>query len=300
MTWRIVHIKESEKIKLKLDNLEIFKRGKTFLIPLSDISMVILEGKTTITTSVLSQFTKFNIALIVCDNKYLPTGILLNYGNYHHCAKRVQEQIKWTEENKKEIWKQIIQQKLQNQIAFAQLKNSPKERIDIMNSLLNELQPGDVTNREGLVAKVYFNSLYGMKFTREDDCLVNGAMDYGYAIVRAAMARIVVGQGLMSMIGIFYRNEFNSFNLVDDLMEPFRPIMDYWIDKYIISEYEFLTYEARLKMIDFLNQPMRYGSKKSTVDQVMQKYVSNFLKAITSGGELTHPIMLKDFMEEEK
>ncbi len=300
MTWRIVHVKDSEKMQLKLDNLEIFKRGQRFLIPLSDISMVVIEGKTTITTSILSRFTKFNIVLVICDNRYLPTGLMLNYGNYHHCAKRVLEQVAWTDEDKASVWRQIVAQKIKNQISFAEFKEIPTERITVMKELLEQLQPGDITNREGHVAKVYFNSLYGMEFTRDDSSLINGAMDYGYAIIRAAMARIVVGQGLMSMVGVFHRNEFNSFNLVDDLMEPFRPIMDYWLDQHITQDYEYLTYEARLQIIDFMNQPMRYGSIKSSVDQVMQKYVLSFLKAISNSGVIVHEVKLCDFMEVER
>ena len=299
MTWRIIHIKESERIQLKLDNLEIHKKGERYLIPLSDISMVVIEGNTSITTNILAQFTKFNIALIVCDNKFLPTGLLLNYGNYHHTAKRVLEQIRWPEELKQNIWQEIVGQKILNQIEFAKYKKVNADRLAVMTDLFSQLQPGDSSNREGHVAKVYFNSLYGMEFTREDECMTNGAMNYGYAIVRAAIARIVVGQGLMTMVGVFHKNEFNSFNLVDDLMEPFRPIMDYWIDKYILSDYEYLTYEARLKMIDFLNQPMVYRSTKSSVDQVMQKYVSSFLKAMTANQEI-HFVSLKDFMEAER
>lgn len=300
MTWRVVHVKDSERIRLKLDNLEIFKRGQTYLIPLSDISMVVIEGQATITTTVLAKFTKFNIVLIICDNKYLPTGMMLNYGNYHHCAKRVMEQVNWCEENKQAVWKQIVGQKIKNQIEFAAYKGTPPERIATMCELLAQLEDGDVTNREGHVAKVYFNSLYGMDFTRDDSCLINGAMDYGYAIIRAAVARIIVGQGLMSMIGVFHRNEFNSFNLVDDLMEPFRPLMDYWIDRHVLADYKYLTYEARLTIIDFINQPMRYGSIKSSVDQVMQKYVNSFMKAVANLEVNVHEITLQDFMEVER
>lgn len=299
MTWRIIHIKESERLQLKLDNLEIFKGGSRYLIPLSDISMVVIEGNTSVTTNILAQFTKHNIALVICDNKYLPTGLLLNYGNYHRTAKRVLEQTQWTEEQKQLLWKEIVGQKILNQIEFAVYKKVKDERLMTMIELHNQLQPGDISNREGHVAKVYFNSLYGMDFTRDDECLSNGAMNYGYAIVRAAMARNVVGQGLMTMMGIFHKNEFNAFNLVDDLMEPFRPLMDYWIDRMILPEYEFLTYEARLTIINFLNQPMYYGTKKSTVEQVMKNFVSSFLKAVTKGGGI-HEVLLRDFMEAER
>ncbi|MGM0125643.1 CRISPR-associated endonuclease cas1 [Enterococcus sp. AZ194] len=300
MTWRIVHIKESERLQLKLDNLEIHKRGERYLIPLADISMVVIEGNTSVTTNILAQFTKYNVVLVICDQKYLPTGLLLNYGNYHHSAKRVIEQTNWEIERKQVVWQEIVGQKILNQIEFAEYKNIDEKRLRTMNDLYQQLQPGDISNREGHVPKVYFNSLYGLDFTRESECLANGAMNYGYAIIRAAIARNVVGQGLMTMLGLFHRNEFNSFNLVDDLMEPFRPIMDYWLDQQILPEYEFLTYEARLTIINFLNQPMIYRSTKSSVDQVMQKYISSFLKAMSNKKNAIHKVSLSDFMEAER
>lgn len=298
MTWRIVHVKESEFMKLKLDNLEISKRGQKYYVPLSDISILIVEGNTSVTTNLLSAFTKNNIALVICDEKYLPTGLLLNYGNYHRASKRALQQMLWDQQCKKEVWQKIVGQKMMNQIEFSRIKQVPDDRLAIMMELYNQLTPGDETNREGHVAKVYFNSLYGMDFTRDEYCLQNIAMNYGYAIIRAAIARLTVGQGLMTMLGVFHCNEYNSFNLVDDLMEPFRPIMDYWLDKEIYSNHEYLSYESRLRIIDFLNQPMRYKSTKSTVDQVMTKYVNSFTKAmLTNAPQEVHDISLLDFME---
>lgn len=301
LTWRVVHVKDCSSLKLKLDNLEIRKQGHTYSIPLSDISMLVLEGNMSITTSILSALTKYNIVTVVCDAKYLPTGLILNYAGYHRSAKRASQQAAWSECQKQIMWKEIVGQKIVNQIIFAQSKGVPQKRIDMMVDLYEELQNGDSSNREGHVAKVYFNSLYGNEFTREDDCFINGAMNYGYAIVRAAMARLVVGQGLLTMLGVFHRNEYNSYNLVDDLMEPFRPLMDYWIDEQIAEKQEFLTYETRLELINFLNQPMYYKTTKSTVDQVMLKFVTSFVKSMTEDDpDLLHNISLQDFMEARK
>lgn len=301
MTWRIVHIKESEYMKLKLDNLEISKKGQKYYIPLSDISILVIEGNTSVTTKLLSAFTKNNITVVICDEKYLPTGLLLNYGNYHRASKRALQQTLWEQQSKKEVWQIIVGQKIKNQIEFSRFKQVSDDRLEIMVNLYHQLTPGDETNREGHVAKVYFNSLYGMEFTRDDYCLQNIAMNYGYAIIRAAIARLTVGQGLMTMLGVFHCNEYNSFNLVDDLMEPFRPIMDYWLDKEIYHNHEYLSYESRLKIIDFLNQPMRYKSTKSTVDQVMNKYVNSFTKAMMNNApEEVYEISLQDFMEAER
>ncbi|MCB5955767.1 type II CRISPR-associated endonuclease Cas1 [Enterococcus sp. CWB-B31] len=301
MSWRTIHIKESEYIRLKLDNIEIAKEGEKYYVPLSDIAIIILEGNdTVITTKLLSAFSKHNIIVIICDDKYLPTGMYMGYGNYHRSAKRVQQQVIWAEEQKDLIWQYIIKQKISNQIAFASYRDIPQERLEMMIEFYSKVIPGDKNNREGHAAKVYFNSIYGSDFTRDDYCLENISMNFGYAIIRSAIARIVTGQGLMTMIGVFHCNEYNSFNLVDDLMEPFRPLMDYWIHKHIIGKSEYLSYESRLKIIDFINQPIKYKATKSTVDQVMLKYVTSFVKSMeTSDPEVLHEIQLSDFMEEE-
>jgi len=170
---------------------------------------------------------------------------------------------------------------MNNQLAYAQFAGVDSDRLELMQDLISNLVVGDTTNREGPVAKVYFDSLYGKTFTRDDDDLINAAMNFGYAILRSCMARIVVGNGLVTMLGIFHRNEFNSFNLVDDLMEPYRPLMDYWVNKYVIDDKkDYLSYEARLKIIEFMNQKIQIQNKKMTIDNSMQDYVASFVAAM--------------------
>lgn len=297
--WRIVHIKEGELLRLKLDNVEIVKLSKTVYIPLSDINTIILEGnRTTITTKLLVGLSHNNIGLIICDDKYLPVGMYLPYGQYHHSAKRVIAQANWTNQQKARMWKQVIAQKMLNQIAFARYKGVELERLEMMEQLVMELTDGDLTNREGQLAKVYFDSLFGNSFTRDAEVLVNYAMNFGYAIVRSCVARCVVADGLSSMLGIFHRNEFNSFNLADDLMEPFRPLMDYWIDQQVLSTTDYLSYEARMNLINFMNQEMLISNKKMTMDHVIQEFVQSFVTAMsTDDPQALLTINLQDFIQ---
>lgn len=275
--------------------------NQKYLIPLSDITAIVIEGNTSITTNLMASISKYNIAVIICDNYYLPSGIFLSYGNYHRSAKRSINQVSWSADAKKNIWKLIMEQKIQNQIDCCERIGIDQSRVMLMKEMKAHLLPGDTTNREGHVAKLYFNSIYGLDFTRDDYCIENIAMNFGYTIIRSAIARIVVGQGLLSMIGVFHKNEYNSFNLVDDLMEPFRPIMDYWLNQNFIGREEYLSYEMRLKIIDFINQPMKYLSKNGTVEQVMQKYVLSFIKAMEENDlSILYEVKLSDFVKGEK
>lgn len=302
MAWRIVHIKEGDVLRLRLDNLEVRKKDDKVYIPLSDITMIVLEGnRTTITTKLLSRLSQNNIGLVICDDNYLPVGIYLPYGQYHHYSKRVIKQATWTTEQKALIWQQVIGQKMNNQLAYARFCGVEQERLELMADLIANLIAGDTTNREGHLAKVYFDSLYGKSFTRDDDNLINAGMNFGYAILRSCMARIVVGNGLVTMLGIFHKNEFNSFNLVDDLMEPYRPLMDYWVNKYVlIEDNDYLSYESRLKIIEFMNQKIISSGKKISIDNSMQEYVASFITAMENDDpSLLIKITLNDFIGEE-
>lgn len=262
--------------------------------------MIVLEGnRTLITTKLLSSLSQNNVGLVVCDDKYLPVGIYLPYGQYHHYSKRVIKQANWTADLKGMIWQKVIEQKMNNQVDYARYSGVEASRLLLMEDLIKDLLVGDTSNREGHVAKVYFDSLYGKSFTRDDDNVINAAMNFGYAIVRSCMARIVVGNGLVTMLGIFHRNEFNSFNLVDDLMEPYRPLMDYWINEFVITDQDYLSYESRLKIIEFMNQKIMIQNKKMTIDNSMQEYVASFIESMEEHDpELLIKIDLNNFVGE--
>ncbi|GBG94280.1 CRISPR-associated protein Cas1 [Ligilactobacillus salitolerans] len=283
MGWRIVHIKNGDYLRLRLDNIEITKLSQKVFIPLSDIIMIVMEGnKTSISTKLLSALSKNNIGLVICDDKFLPSGLFLPYGQYHHVSKRVIAQSEWSKSQKDLLWQAIIKQKMVNQLSFARYLGVDQDRIDMMDHLISKLTIGDKTNREGHVAKVYFDSLFGNSFTRDDDILINYAMNFGYSIIRSEIARIIVGNGLVTMLGVFHRNEFNSFNLADDLMEPFRPLMDYWINTLLDEKDTYLSYKIRLKIIDFIDQTIILNGKTVTMDDAMQKFVQSFIVAIDS------------------
>lgn len=298
--FRTIFIKNGDNLRLKLDNLEISKEGEIFTIPLSDIDSILLEGDQTIITSrILAKLAAHHIELIVCDNKFLPAGVFLGMGQYYRSAKRAIWQSQWTEELKDIAWTHIVYQKISNQIEFSKFLDVEPERINNMESLRDELVVGDKTNREGHVAKVYFNSIYGGGFTREDDSLPNACMNYGYSIIRAQIARSVTSLGLLPMLGVFHKNEYNSFNLVDDLMEPFRPLMDYYLYTNVLNSKEkYLTYDLRIKIINFLHQKIKIKSKKLYMNQVMLDFTTSFIKSMeTQKFEKLMSITLENFKE---
>ena len=283
MTWRIVHVNQSEKMHLKLDNLVVRKYGEEFVIPLSDISMIVAEGGDTIVTlRLLSALSKYNIALIVCDNEHLPTGIFHSQNGHFRAYKKLQNQIGWTQDQKDKMWQIVTYFKINNQQDVLSMFEKNIEAIQLLADYKDHVELGDRTNREGHAAKVYFNELFGKQFTRvtqQETDVINAGLNYGYAIMRAQMARIVSGYGLNGLLGIFHKNEYNQFNLVDDLMEPFRQIVDVWVYQNLRNQ-EYLKYEYRLQLTNLLNAKIKYGKEVCTVTGAMDKYVKGFIKCI--------------------
>ena len=283
MTWRIVHVNQSEKMHLKLDNLVVKKHGEEFVIPLSDISMIVAEGGDTIVTlRLLSALSKYNIALIVCDNEHLPTGIFHSQNGHFRAYKKLQNQIGWTQDQKDKMWQIVTYFKINNQQDVLSMFEKNIEAIQLLADYKDHVELGDRSNREGHAAKVYFNELFGKQFTRvtqQEADVINAGLNYGYAIMRAQMARIVSGYGLNGLLGIFHKNEYNQFNLVDDLMEPFRQIVDIWVYQNLRNQ-EYLKYEYRLQLTNLLNAKIKYGKEVCTVTGAMDKYVKGFIKCI--------------------
>ena len=283
MTWRIVHVNQSERMHLKLDNLVVRKHGEEFVIPLSDISMIVAEGGDTIVTlRLLSALSKYNIALIVCDNEHLPTGIFHSQNGHFRAYKKLQNQIGWTQDQKDKMWQIVTYFKINNQQDVLSMFEKNIEAIQLLADYKDHVELGDRTNREGHAAKVYFNELFGKQFTRvtqQEADVINAGLNYGYAIMRAQMARIVSGYGLNGLLGIFHKNEYNQFNLVDDLMEPFRQIVDVWVYQNLRNQ-EYLKYDYRLQLTNLLNAKIKYGKEVCTVTGAMDKYVKGFIKCI--------------------
>ena len=283
MTWRIVHVNQSERMHLKLDNLVVKKHGEEFVIPLSDISMIVAEGGDTIVTlRLLSALSKYNIALIVCDSEHLPTGIFHSQNGHFRAYKKLQNQIGWTQDQKDKMWQIVTYFKINNQQDVLSMFEKNIEAIQLLADYKDHVELGDRTNREGHAAKVYFNELFGKQFTRvtqQEADVINAGLNYGYAIMRAQMARIISGYGLNGLLGIFHKNEYNQFNLVDDLMEPFRQIVDVWVYQNLRNQ-EYLKYEYRLQLTNLLNAKIKYGKEVCTVTGAMDKYVKGFIKCI--------------------
>lgn len=281
MGFRVVMIENEVTIGLKLNNLIIHKEEKDIWIPLDDISVLVVDNmKITLTTRMLCFIATHNIAVIFCDQDHLPIGFYSSYDNHSRISKSIHFQIDATEDYYNELWQSIVRAKIQNQRSVLELLKKNKEVIESMNKFCTEVVPGDKTNREAHAAKIYFNELMGCSFSRgNDELLLNSGLDYGYAVFRSYLAKLCVGYGLNSQLGIHHRNEYNRFNLVDDMIEPFRPFVDYFAYSILENE-EFFKGEHRRQIVNFLNHKIVYKGKKMFLCNAMEEYVSNIAASI--------------------
>lgn len=194
-------------------------------VPVEDIGFVILENQEiNITLPLLNALANNNVAVIVCSDKYMPNAMFMNLDSNSTQGESFRAQLSANEPLKKNIWKQIVEAKIRNQAAL--LCKLGKDG-DSLKPYYQNVRSGDLDNREGVAAKLYWDALFDGRFMRSrTGSTPNEMLNYGYTVLRAAVARSLMGSGLLPAIGIFHRNRYNAFPLADDVMEPYRPFVD--------------------------------------------------------------------------
>lgn len=194
-------------------------------VPVEDIGCIVLEDpQISITLPLLNSLSENNAAVIFCGTNRMPQAMLMNLDANSTQGEIYRDQINASLPLKKNLWKQIVETKIRNQAVLLDKLGKDGSRL---KPYYNNVKSGDSDNREGVSAKLYWKELFGNDFVRHrDGDAPNNMLNYGYILLRAAVARALMGSGLFPAIGIFHRNRYNAFPLADDIMEPFRPYVD--------------------------------------------------------------------------
>ncbi len=276
MSFRTVVITEQSKLNYKNRYLVVKKGIDEKYIHLSEIDTLIIDSiGVSISSYLLKELSDNKINIIFCDEKHNPFGELISLYNRHNTSKQILNQIKWQVKAKDELWTLIVKNKLINQSQILKKIKSPN--LDLILSYIKEIKLGDKTNREGHAAKVYFNSLFGKKFSRDNENNINSALNYGYAVLLSTINKEVINNGYLTQIGIHHKNEFNPFNLSCDLMEPFRIIIDSFV--YYNQDRIFDT-KYKLDIINIFNNNFKYKNKMYTLKDILKFYVKNTLECL--------------------
>ncbi len=258
MGWRSVVIESPCKISCA-GNYLIIRADDVKKIHLSEIHyLMIATTNVTVTGVALCELSKRNIKTVFCDEKHNPYAELSDYYGSHNSSKRIKQQINWNSDTVKEVGYRIIQRKILNQAALLS-KIGADDRAELLKIFAQELIAGDSTNREGHSAKVFFNTLFGLDFSRNTECDVNSALNYGYTILLSCINREIVANGCLTQLGLVHINEFNGFNLSCDIIEPFRVIVDEFV--YFNRNRPF-DKDYKHDLVNLLNKTVELGDKK--------------------------------------
>ncbi len=233
MAWRSVVISNPASLSLQHKSLIVDQDNNKVSVPLEDVSVLVIDQPhVRISSSLLTACAENQIATIFVGFNHVPVGTLMPYLPHSRTLKVLREQMLLSLPRKKRIWQQIIRRKILNQAQVLSHGGHFKEAAQLCKYSSN-VQSGDSGYRESLAAQIYFPALFGKGFTRDKDIFFNAALNYGYSIIRSAIARSLVGYGFVTALGINHRSEQNQFNLADDLFEPFRPL----VDDFVVSEF---------------------------------------------------------------
>jgi CRISPR-associated protein Cas1 len=230
--------------------------------PVEDLGFVVIENQQiSISMPLLTELTNNNVAVVFCNASHYPSSMLLNLDGHHIQQELFSYQIAATEPLKKNLWKQTVEAKIRNQAGV--LLRLSKDYRKVMNYAGN-VKSGDPENAEGSAARVYWPLLFGSSFTREQHGdPPNNLLNYGYAIIRAAVARALAGSGLLATLGIHHHNKYNAFCLADDIMEPYRPYVDLLVFEMVSKgeNIDELTTDLKLKLLEVLSADVKLGNQ---------------------------------------
>lgn len=227
MVWRSVVV--SNPAKLKRDHFAlVIEQEKSARVPFEDIAVIVLNNREiNLTHPVLSACAEYGIGLYATGDNHQPSGVFLPFQSHSRATRMLRLQLDLDKPTGKRAWATVVQAKINNQVFCMKMLNSgDHERLE---SYARRVRSGDTGNMEAQASAYYFPQIMGRSFTRAQETWANAALDYGYAVMRGACARALVAHGLLPTIGIFHASELNAFNLADDLIEPYRPIVDLFV-----------------------------------------------------------------------
>lgn len=280
MSWRTVVVSKSAKLDYQMGFL-VVRSSETQKILIDELHTLIIESTAvSLTAYLLAELTKHKVKVIFCDEKRNPSSELVGYYGSHDTSIKIRNQMQWNDDVKTMIWTRIIAEKIRQQAEV--LKSNKKAQESLLRTYVDEMEFGDITNREGHAAKVYFNALFGKEFTRNDENSINAALNYGYSLLLSCFNREITACGYITQIGLSHSNRFNPFNLASDLMEPFRPLVD---RKVISLKPERFESDEKHYMTGLLSEEVFIGGRSEYIPNAVRIYTKSVFDVLNNKGE---------------
>ena len=282
MAFRNIIIENPAQLSLKNKQL-IIKTDSEHSLAVEDISALLIESRaSTITAAALSYLGQSGCAVFICDEKHMPCAVLEPFAQHSRALGVLKTQLEATEPLKKRLWQSIVIAKITNQAKCLSLCGKDEDAAVLMRMSEN-VRSGDPDNVEALAAQRYFPALFDDGFSRGSDCAINSALNYGYAIIRGSVARHLAAYGFVPALGLHHKSTLNSFNLADDIMEPFRPVVDLLVYSLITEDDCELTPRLKRLLFNSLNLDILSGGQHHSVSYAVERLVQSLSRSFFDG-----------------
>ena len=292
----IIHITRADDLSISNNQLVMIdedNNDEKNKISLNDRSAIVIENCHCKISAILQlRLVENNIPIIICNEKHQPEIHSLGLFNHFQVTLRINEQIEWSKKKKENLWLKIVENKIENQKEL--LKYLQKSDISIarLESYKENLKKDDISaeHQEAIASRIYFQELYSNNFKRFNEDGVNSALNYGYMILRAIISSKIVAKGFHPSLGLHHKSQFNAYNFSDDIIEIFRPMVDYliYMNKDILNEVK-LSKEIRQKILLVAQQKVFFKEKKYNFSQVIDYYLDSIRNYFLKDEEVIIP-----------
>lgn len=279
--WRTIIVSRGERITVQNGNICVARGEDEDTIPLADIYAVVIENRAAlISVNALSLLAESGAHVFFCNEKHIPVGVTLPLNTHFQPLAVIRRQLALTQEEKDILWQRLVQAKIFNQARCLQFAGVKREKAAELLALAENVLPGDAKGLEAVAAKKYFSALFGYGFSRRGEDPLNAALNYGYAVLRSSVAKTLTAYGYNCVLGLHHRSEKSAFNLAHDLMEPFRPMIDLWVDENNETVATELTRSARKGLLDLLNAGISIAGKTMRLRNAIDVCVNSLTGAL--------------------
>ncbi len=281
MAWRGVHLSQKARLSLADGQMVVEQADGTVRLALEDLAWLVLDTpQASLTANLLSACMEAGLVVVTTDASHLPNGILLPFHGHHRQAGMAEKQVAMSAPLKKRLWQAIVKAKITNQAAI--LDKTGRDGGKLVAEMARHVGSGDPDNVEARAARQYWSCLFN-DFRRDDDQdRRNKLLNYGYAVLRAVIARALVASGLLPAFGLHHASIGNAFNLADDIIEPFRPFVDLLAQAQAPAKDDELSLEDRRAMVAILLADVSLGRDTMTLSAAVEQVAASLVRAITS------------------
>ncbi len=292
LMWRVVDIASEDQHLAFADNsLSVRQEGEEIgRLHLSDVNAIVVHShNATLSKALIAACAEQDIPITYCNRQHVPVSLSLPVASHHRLTRHATLQASTSLAVKGRLWKQIIKRKITEQARS--LEGIDEDAVASLKKLAKDVRSGDVDNREARAARIYWKRLLGPNFSRDRERPgLNAHLNYAYTILRSAMARAVVSAGLVPALGLHHKNQLNSFCLVDDLLEPYRPLADRLVQRHRAQFDGSLSREAKTLFADLVNAPITMEGENTSLQNIMNRTARSLIDILDGNSrDLTFP-----------